>query len=117
MLDIVFSPDRRFATIKLYGQLWQRQDMRELKDGVEKVKTQNIKYIVLDLDRLSFLDSDGLGVIIKVFNSLKEAGGQLLLFRPQGPVKDLLELSVVDSFIPVVETEKELNEKIAELPA
>jgi anti-anti-sigma factor len=50
--------------------------------------------ITLDLKQLSFMDSSGVGAMLKIAGSL--AGGSLFLAESHGIVKRILELSVID---------------------
>ncbi len=49
--------------------------------------------VVLDLTRLSFMDSTGLSLIVGTDRSARAAGGVLVLRHPQSQVRRLLELS------------------------
>lgn len=42
--------------------------------------------VVLDLSRVSFLDSHAIGVIVGACKALRRRGGNLVLRDPQGPV-------------------------------
>lgn len=59
---------------------------------------------VLDLSQVSFMDSIGLGSIMKGFKLCKQAGGALILFRPSEPVRRLIETLKLDRLIPVADT-------------
>jgi N-acetylglucosaminyldiphosphoundecaprenol N-acetyl-beta-D-mannosaminyltransferase len=59
---------------------------------------------VLDLSQVTFMDSIGLGSIMKGFKLCKQAGGALILFRPSVAVRRLIETLKLDRLIPVAET-------------
>jgi N-acetylglucosaminyldiphosphoundecaprenol N-acetyl-beta-D-mannosaminyltransferase len=59
---------------------------------------------VLDLSQVTFMDSIGLGSIMKGFKLCKQAGGALILLRPSQPVRRLIETLKLDRLIPVAET-------------
>jgi stage II sporulation protein AA (anti-sigma F factor antagonist) len=116
MPEVIISSDRRYATVKLYGQLWQRQDMQDLDEDIARLFAQNIRNIVLDMERLSFVDSEGLGKFITIHNKFKEIGGQMFFYRPHGPVCEVIELSAIDTVIPIIKEEADLNKVLAALP-
>jgi N-acetylglucosaminyldiphosphoundecaprenol N-acetyl-beta-D-mannosaminyltransferase len=62
---------------------------------------------ILDLTHVSFMDSIGLGVIMKGFRLCKQAGGGLILLRPSDPVRRLIETLKLDRIIPVAGTIEE----------
>jgi stage II sporulation protein AA (anti-sigma F factor antagonist) len=116
-MQATISPDRRYATIKLYGQLWQRQDMESLTMETDRLRREQVRNLVLDLDRLSFIDSEGLGTFIKIYNTLKEGGGRMVFYRPHGPVGEVIELAVLDSYIPVCQSEADLQQALVAFTA
>ena len=59
---------------------------------------------VLELSGVSFMDSIGLGLIMKGFKLCKEAGGGLILLQPSEPVRRLIETLKLDRLIPIAAT-------------
>src|SRR5918999_5498285 len=49
--------------------------------------------LVLDLSEVSFVDSTALGTILKAAAQLDEAGTNLAVVAPEGPVRRLLEMT------------------------
>ena len=63
--------------------------------------TQKHALAILDLHGVSFMDSIGLGVVMKGYKLCKQAGGGLILLRPSEPVRRLIETLKLDRLIPV----------------
>lgn len=57
--------------------------------------------LILDLSRLSFIDSSALGVIIRTHRALRGNGGKLVLVNPSPPVARILQLVDIAHTIPV----------------
>jgi anti-anti-sigma factor len=51
---------------------------------------------VLDLSRVTFMDSVGLGVVVKAANRFSRQGKRLHIVAPDGPVRRLIELAGLD---------------------
>jgi anti-sigma B factor antagonist len=49
--------------------------------------------LVLDLSEVAFIDSTALGTILKAASQLDEAGTNLEVVAPEGPVRRLLEMT------------------------
>ena len=49
--------------------------------------------IVFDMNRVEFMDSSGIGVIIGRYKQIKALGGKTMIVRPQPQVDKILELS------------------------
>ena len=57
--------------------------------------------LVVDLDRVSFLDSTALGAVVRSLRELDERGGEGLVVLPRGPARRIFELTTLDRALPV----------------
>ncbi len=57
--------------------------------------------VMLDLSRLEFCDSTGVGTFVWLHRRATAAGGRLLLAAPRRAVREVLKISGVDRAIPV----------------
>jgi anti-sigma B factor antagonist len=57
--------------------------------------------VMLDLSRLDFCDSTGIGTFVWLYRQASAAGGRLLIAAPRRPVREVLKISGVDRVIPV----------------
>ena len=57
---------------------------------------------ILDLSGVSFIDSVGLGVVLKAASRFHRQGKRLLIVAPPGPVHRILEFAGVSDRLPVV---------------
>jgi anti-sigma B factor antagonist len=57
--------------------------------------------VLLDLSRLDFCDSTGVGTFVWLHRQAAAAGGRLLIAAPRRPVREVLKISGVDRAIPV----------------
>ncbi|WP_003542572.1 anti-sigma F factor antagonist [Desulfotomaculum nigrificans] len=66
----------------------------ELRLALDKLlHEKKAKHLILNLSRVTFIDSSGLGVILGRYKRLVQQGGQIILVGAQPPVKRILELS------------------------
>lgn len=59
----------------------------------KQLAEKRIKQLVLNLSRVTFIDSSGLGVILGRYKRLQPVGGKVVLVGAQPQVKRILELS------------------------
>jgi anti-anti-sigma factor len=59
---------------------------------------------ILDLSGVSFIDSVGLGVVLKAASRFHRQGKRLLIVAPAGPVQRILEFAGVTERLPVAES-------------
>lgn len=67
--------------------------IREQVDAA--LEKSGARTLLLDLSRVSFMDSSGLGFILGRYRCLREKGGKVILVAPRAQVRRVLELSGV----------------------
>lgn len=80
--------------------------MDEIKSLIEKGKTN----VVVDLSKVSFMNSSGLGMLITSMTSLRNAGGDLKICGASDRIESLL---IVTKLITVFDHHKTLDEAVA----
>lgn len=71
------------------------------------------KNLVLDLSRVSFIDSSGLGVILGRYRRVKAQGGEVAIVNVQPPVDRLLELAGLHRLVRFYANEEEALGELA----
>ena len=78
--------------------------------------SNNDNNIIINMNRVSFLDSSGVGVIVFLYKRLKTRGRTLEIIDVHGQPQELMELLRIDTVIPVsnaVTTGALADEKLA----
>ncbi|MGM7721308.1 anti-sigma F factor antagonist [uncultured Metabacillus sp.] len=79
--------------IRLSGEL-DHHAAEELRSKVTETLAANpIKHIVLNLEKLTFMDSSGLGVILGRYKQIKATGGEMVVCAISPAVKRLFDMS------------------------
>lgn len=65
----------------------------KLKEGILDLLGDDTRRLIVDLERVEFMDSTGLGVLVGALRRLKERDGTLALVCPQGPVLRVLDVT------------------------
>ena len=86
--------DHGSSVISLRGEL-DLASSGALEEELVRVLASDAEQIVVDLRELDFMDSMGLGVLIKAHQGAQEAGKRLSLVRGGQQVQRLLELTGV----------------------
>jgi len=79
------------SVVELAGEQLDASNVKEFKHEIAPVLAANPR-MVLDLGRLRFIDSSGLGAILSCLRQLNTAGGELKLCGLSKPVRALFEL-------------------------
>jgi anti-anti-sigma factor len=73
-----------------------------LEDELHRVN--GVPHVICDLTNLEFIDSTGLGVLVKAHQHMRDEGNQLTLVEGGGQVKRLLELTGLSEQLAVVQS-------------
>lgn len=74
---------------------------------VEQLLTEGNKKILLNLSRMDYIDSNGLGELVQSLKMSKRAGASLRLLQPQDRVRKTLKLTNLLPMFNVYESEAE----------
>lgn len=72
-----------------------------LKQALDAEVAAGPALLVVDLSRLTFMDSWALHTVLVAGQRLRRAGGALALAAPSGVVRRILEISGADTLVPV----------------
>jgi anti-anti-sigma factor len=99
----VDAADAGAAVISLAGEL-DLSTIRNLEPRLLE-EVRNPVGVVVDLTRLSFIDSSGIGLLIKAFRSLDERpGGMYTVVAPGSQVERVFQLAGIDRALRVFTT-------------
>jgi anti-sigma B factor antagonist len=87
------------VVLELTGQLQMGVECKQLELAFDELLREKHARVVLDLSRLTKLDSAGLGKIVNCFSRLKTAGGSLRLAGTTGMIEGVLKLAHADRFL------------------
>ena len=82
------------------GDVVLRERVHELLDGGRR-------HILLNLDRVSYMDSAGIGELVACYKKAQEIKGTVKLLNPSGKVYDLLQLTKLEEVFEIFRDEKE----------
>ncbi|MGH2683894.1 MAG: STAS domain-containing protein [Actinomycetota bacterium] len=68
----------------------------ELRNALLGLSEQGVRHVTVDLADLAFIDSTGLGALIRVLKHYREQGGDMKLANPTRPVAKVLEITSLD---------------------
>jgi anti-sigma B factor antagonist len=101
-MDITRRDVGPVTVLDLVGRLTGTDSHGTLKQQVTELVTDGRKHIVLNLEKLSYMDSGGLGEMVSCYTTASKAGGAVKLAHLTTRIKDLLMITklvtVFDSF-------------------
>ena len=94
----------RVLCICLYGELDHHSAVSLRKNLDELILRERPLRLVLDLSRIEFMDSSGLGLLMGRYRLMKELGGVVAVKHANQRVLKILSLSGMERFIEIART-------------
>ncbi len=109
--DVPRSPA---LTLQLQGEL-DTHTSTQLDQELQQITTASIKALVLDMQKLNFISSAGVGVILKAQDTLKKKNITLTLAHLQPQIKRVFEIMQLTPILNVCASQEELDEYLAKI--
>lgn len=98
--------------IKLAGQI-RISTQNEFKDLLDSLVIENGgKTVIVNMDGIIYMNSAGLGIIIDTYKKFKEMNGKIVLCNLVPEIMNLFEVTKLNRFIEIYESESEAISKI-----
>lgn len=82
------------------------------RQQIQEVIATGCNLVLVDLEKINFMDSSGLGALVLALKLLREKGGKLFLMSPNEQVKMLFDLTNTAHFFEIVKDKAELEAKL-----
>jgi anti-anti-sigma factor len=74
-----------------------------LQEYLDAVFKENAPCIIIDFKEVPFIDSSGVGEILRLFKQMKDAGREVILKNPNRKIRDLFIMYRFDQFMKILE--------------
>jgi anti-anti-sigma factor len=81
----------------------------ELQARLDRVLAEGVRYVVIDFKEVPFLDSSGIGEILRLFKLMRERQGELVLVNPNQKLRTLFTMYRFDKFMKIREEGEHAN--------
>ena len=114
MIKVIDRTKDDVAIIIIEGKLSGFEGKGKIQDKIRDLIDNKINKIVIDLSKVSWIDSTGLGELIASLSSVKKDGGNLVLSNIQSPVQSLLKMT---NLAQIFDTYESVDQAITEISA
>ena len=104
------TPDPTTCILDIEGEV-DVYTSPQLKQDLVHLAESGVKRVVINLSKVEYLDSTGLGVLIGGLKRLREAGGNLALVGPGMRIQRIFEITGLNKIFDIYATEDEAAEK------
>src|SRR3954471_12730221 len=94
--------------IRLSGDLIGEDNGVNILQVVSDSIQQNVLTCIIDISRLRYINSSGIGVLITVLTKFRNKGGEVYLMRPSENVKKLLVITKLNAIFQIIQSESEV---------
>ena len=95
------------TVLDLKGKMTLGEGDELLKEKINAMLQQNRKHLLLNLEGVPYIDSAGLGEIVRTYTTVSRQGGKLKLVNLTKRITDLLSITKLLTVFETFESEKE----------
>jgi len=103
-IEVQSSEERALVTVS--GEL-DASTASFLYDKLSDLEVYDTHHVVLDLARVTFMDSTGLAVIVTEHKRMRHSDGTLTIFSPPSSVRRLFEITGLTTVLDIVPAAEE----------
>lgn len=79
--------------LDLLGSLTVGINEQAFKENVSELTSGKLNRILVNLGELEFMDSSGIGALVKSYTTITQSGGKLKLLRPNKMIQKTLKIT------------------------
>jgi anti-anti-sigma factor len=105
-MTVDFESVDDICILRLEGRFATGRDSEYLRSKTDELRGRGYHKIIADFAHVSYIDSTGIGFLVAIYTSvIKEEGGKFALASPNHRVREVLELTKLDTILPVYNSE------------
>ena len=99
---------RRYNTVYILDLVGDMDlyNAHELKDLVNNLIEKGVELFVINMDKVEYIDSSGVGALIHVYTTIKHKEFKLRIANVHGSVEKVIRLTKLMDYFPIVEDVK-----------
>lgn len=103
------------TVIRLEGGLFV-SDFEEFKSIIEEQCGRRIKDLVVNIEKLDFISSSGIGLLVEKTEMLKREGKRLWVVGPNPDIEKIFDQLSLDRIVRIVPSEQQATDEIKGTP-
>lgn len=93
--------------LRLSGDLIGEDNGANILDKASNAIHDNIRVCVIDISKLRYINSSGIGVLITILTKFRNKGGEVYLMKPSETVQKLLVITKLNAIFQIIQKEEE----------
>ncbi len=112
MFKFTITDKNNFLLVVLEGRLMIHEDAQKLHQDVTKQINKENNHVIVNFEKLEYLNSSGLGALITILTKSRNMGGDTIITKVPKTINELLLVSKLNT---VFKIELDTNEAINSL--
>ncbi|ELK44440.1 anti-sigma F factor antagonist [Halobacillus sp. ACCC02827] len=104
-LRVQFAVNENVLLVRLDGELDHHEATQLREKWQTHLKNPGVEHVIVNLEKLSFMDSSGLGVMLGRYKEVQARGNEMMLCSIRPEVKRLFDMSGMFKIMKHVEDE------------
>ncbi len=100
------------VVVEMTGSIRIGPNCQEIEQVVEDLIRRHETQVIFDISGVSFIDSSGIGTLVRSLTKLKKLGGTLRLTGVKGMVEGVFKLTQIDRVFEVYPTASEASQDL-----
>lgn len=93
VVDLDFRNGQALCVLRLRGRFHTGADVEYLRGKIDELKLTPCRKAVADLSEVPYLDSTGIGFLVGMYTSMRNANGRFVLANLQPRVREVLSIT------------------------
>jgi stage II sporulation protein AA (anti-sigma F factor antagonist) len=107
-VDLEFRLVRNNLVVRVKGELDMLVTEELRKEIDNRLETHKVHNLIINLEKVTFIDSSGLGVIIGRYKKISAANGKMYIVGAKPSVERILFFSGLNKLIPMFKSEQDV---------
>jgi anti-anti-sigma factor len=74
-----------------------------LQSRLDSIMDEGVHEVIIDFREVPFIDSSGIGEILRLFKHMREADGEVVLMNPNYKLRELFSMYRFDQFMKILD--------------
>ncbi|MFQ3542912.1 anti-sigma F factor antagonist [Halobacillus rhizosphaerae] len=104
-LHVEFEIRENVLLVRMDGELDHHETNQLRAEWQSQLQRNGVEHVIVNLERLTFMDSSGLGVMLGRYKEVQAFGGEMVICAISPEVRRLFELSGMFKIVKLVDNE------------
>ena len=113
-MKLVHSFVENILFARLEGDLIGSPDSQQLLEVVNKSIDDSIILSAIDLSKVRFINSSGIGILVSLLTKFRNRGGEMILINPSEHIRKLLIITKLNAIFTIAEDDAQATNLLKE---